>query len=30
MQEALDKIPEIEDIIKNKAQQAKDEWNKLF
>jgi len=30
MQEALDKIPEIEDIIKNKAQQAKDEWDKLF
>ena len=30
MQEALDKIPDVEGVIRDKAQKAKDEWNKMF
>ena len=30
MQEALDKIPDVEDVIRDKAQKVKDEWNKIF
>ena len=30
MQEALDKIPEVEGVIRDKAQKVKDEWNKIF
>ena len=30
MQEALDKIPEVEGVIRDKAQKVKDEWNAIF
>jgi len=30
MQEALDKIPDVEGVIRDKAQKVKDEWDKIF